>query len=595
MLAALVGRHRAIIGVTALAVVAALAGGIYVVLQRAEAPAPETLTTSLDAFEVAQLTTTGNAERPAISPDGRYVAYIQRDASTASLWIRQTATASNVQIVPPEAGVDLLGATVTPDGSFVDFVHFQPGSPTPSLWRVPFLGGTPRRLMDGVSSPVDWSPDGRRLAFVRANQGAGIDSLVVADPGSAGERVLASRRRPGMFYSLQLAGRPNVRPAWSPDGRTIALYGAAGSEGATQTQVVFVDTVTGAERVVTLPSETGEPQGIVWLDGQSLIGNHSGQTGAPTQLWRLSYPDGRLSRLTNDLNAYLGMGVSADRASVVTMRSEVRAGLWVEESTAGTIEEIVAPAPFFGGFLIRPTVSWAGDRIVYTTSTGTRPTIAAILPTQGRSEEIVSNGFEVAGAPDGRAVLFRSTESGRDGLWKVTVDGRQRVQLVSGHVVSPVVTPDGRFVVFVSNRRGVLSPWIVSIDGGELTQVTTSFAGATSLDVSPKGDAILFGSRDEQGASNTVVCNLPACASRRILPRLSGRMRWTPDGRAIAYAALPLSNIWIQPLDGSAPSQLTRFTDGRTIDDFAFSRDGRRLAISRTETRNDIVLFKGLK
>jgi len=185
VLAALVGRHRAIIGVTAVAVVAALAGGIYVALQRAQESVPETLTTSLDAFEVAQLTTSGNAERPAISPDGRYVAYIQRDASTASLWIRQTATASNVEIVPPEAGVDLLGATVTPDGSFVDFVHLQPGSPTLSLWRVPFLGGTPRRLMDGVSSPVDWSPDGRRLAFVRANLGAGIDSLVVADPGSA--------------------------------------------------------------------------------------------------------------------------------------------------------------------------------------------------------------------------------------------------------------------------------------------------------------------------------------------------------------------------------------------------------------------------
>ena len=140
-----------------------------------------------------QLTTSGNAERPAISPDGRYVAYIQREANAASLWIRQTATASNVQIVPSEAGVNLLGATVTPDGSFVDFARGQPAQPTWSLWRAPFLGGTPKRLIDRVSSPPDWSPDGQRLAFVPIDAARyGMDSLVVTGPDGAGERVLGN-------------------------------------------------------------------------------------------------------------------------------------------------------------------------------------------------------------------------------------------------------------------------------------------------------------------------------------------------------------------------------------------------------------------
>ena len=55
------------------------------------------------------------------------------------------------------------------------------------------------------------------------------------------------------------------------------------------------------------------------------------------------------------------------------------------------------------------------------------------------------------------------------------------------------------------------------------------------------------------------------------------------------------TNLWIQPLDGKAPRQLTHFTDGRTIADFAWSRDGKRLAIARSTTTNDIVLFKGLR
>jgi hypothetical protein len=52
--------------------------------------------------------------------------------------------------------------------------------------------------------------------------------------------------------------------------------------------------------------------------------------------------------------------------------------------------------------------------------------------------------------------------------------------------------------------------------------------------------------------------------------------------------------IWVQPLDGKPPHQLTHFTD-RTIGDFAWSRDGKRLAIARVTVANDIVLFKGLK
>jgi Tol biopolymer transport system component len=74
----------------------------------------------------------------------------------------------------------------------------------------------------------------------------------------------------------------------------------------------------------------------------------------------------------------------------------------------------------------------------------------------------------------------------------------------------------------------------------------------------------------------------------------AGRLRWTPDGRAIAYInSATTSNVWLQPVDGGAPRQLTQFTD-RTISDFAWSRD-MRLAVARATITNDIVLFKGLK
>jgi len=590
ILAALVKRHGAMVGIAALGLVAVLAGGIYTVSMRSVEPASETSNASLDRLEVAQLTTSGNAERPAISPDGRYVAYVQRGTSGDSLWIRQTATTSNVQIVPPESDVRLQGVTVTPDGSFVDFLRTELGR-FPSLYRVPFLGGVPKRMIDNVSTSPDWSPDAKRLAFVRTDQANGIDSLIVTGQDGTGERVLVTRRRPAVVYNGTRAGSPTVRPAWSPDGKTIAVYGAVtgGSENGTLQQMIFVDVATGGERVVALPAMAGDPQGLAWLDNEWLLANHSPQAGAPEQLWRLSSRDARVSRLTNDLNAYFGLSVSADRSMIVTMRADTRASIWVGDGAAGNGMEVIAPAPFSARATLAK-VAWAGEHLVYGSTVAGRARVSLLRSGRGTPEEVVLDALEARGAPDG-TIVYSSTDAAREGLWKAYADGRPAERLVSGNVRNPVMAPNGQFVVFLSTRRGPLSPWIVSIGGGEPAQVATTFAGEGSLAVSPDSRAILF-----QSAGNTILCDLPACTSRRTLPpRLVGVRRWNPDGRALAYIDQAQTNVWLQPLDGSPASQLTHFTDGRLIADYAWSHDGQRLAISRVEARNDIVLFRGLQ
>jgi Tol biopolymer transport system component len=68
-----------------------------------------------------------------------------------------------------------------------------------------------------------------------------------------------------------------------------------------------------------------------------------------------------------------------------------------------------------------------------------------------------------------------------------------------------------------------------------------------------------------------------------------------PDGRGIAFSDHPdPKNIWMQPIDGGAAHPLTKFTD-KTIDDFAWSPDGKRLAITRGASFADIVLIEGLR
>ena len=158
--------------------------------------------------------------------------------------------------------------------------------------------------------------------------------------------------------------------------------------------------------------------------------------------------------------------------------------------------------------------------------------------------------------------------------------------------------PNDRQVAFLSQSSGQQTPWVVSLDGGQPTQITDSFA-AGAIEPSPDGKSILFRSLDTADRAIYVICDLPACAARRVtgaeIVERAGGVRWTPDGNGLAFVDVTSPNIWVYSLDGKPLRQLTHFTDDRRIGDFAWSRDGKRLAIARGTTTNDIVLFKGLR
>lgn len=92
------------------------------------------------------------------------------------------------------------------------------------------------------------------------------------------------------------------------------------------------------------------------------------------------------------------------------------------------------------------------------------------------------------------------------------------------------------------------------------------------------------------------ICDLPKCTNIREVPRTrGGTPRWARDGRGIAYIyAADHRNLGERPLDGSPDHALTHFDDGR-IQDYAWSSDGKRLALSRGQTFEDLVLIKGLR
>ena len=135
------------------------------------------------------------------------------------------------------------------------------------------------------------------------------------------------------------------------------------------------------------------------------------------------------------------------------------------------------------------------------------------------------------------------------------------------------------------------------LDGGTPARLLEGLA--VTPHVSPDRRLLVYGTPDLQNRPSVMVCDFPSCTAPRQLTLPANLaavgLKWMPDSRAVAYIDSTLANVWGLPIDGKRPYQLTHFTDGRTITDFAWSHDLKRLAIARSVTTSDIVLFDGLK
>ena len=169
------------------------------------------------------------------------------------------------------------------------------------------------------------------------------------------------------------------------------------------------------------------------------------------------------------------------------------------------------------------------------------------------------------------------------------------MQLVKMGAFWPVVTPNNRDVLFMSIQSGTPLPWIVPLEGGSAAKVT-NVAVSGQFAIAPDSKRIAF-STEQDGGDFILVCDLPSCTSQQRFPGGSrnGTTRWMPDGTGVAYIdPVDQSNIRFQPADGSPSRPLSHFADKRRITDFAWSADGKRLAVARETVVNDVILIRGL-
>jgi eukaryotic-like serine/threonine-protein kinase len=590
-------RHKG--GAIALAAILVLAlAGISFALykffgQRKSAP-------SFQNMKVTKLTNTGKVTIAAISPEGKYVVHAVDDGGVESLWVRQVATSSNVQIVAP-AEASYRGITFSADGDYIFYVLNEKNSPISIVYQLPILGGAPRKLLEDIDGSMTLSPDGRRFAFVRNYPSKRESVLFIANSDGSNEQSLAVRKSPDEFR-----WGTRVGPAWSPDGKIIACPVRSGGDSDSYETVVAVQVAGGAEKPITTQKWKWVGQ-VTWLhDGSGLI--LTAQDESPNssgQIWNLSFPDGEVRKVTNDLNNYRGVSITADSRTMVTVQSVKLGDFWVAPNgSAGNARQITSNKSSDGSAVL----SWTPDgRIVYTSRVSGHSDVW-MMNADGSGQKQLTNNAKNNDIPtvtaDGRYIVFVSDRSGKNHIWRMDIDGGNAKQLTNGETREEDATcsPDSQWVFYAASGPSQTNLWRVSIDGGNGVQLTEPPLFYYIFFVSPDGKQIVCNINDLnlrkyrvailpiEGGQPTKFFDLPRSAS------LPSPVRWSPDGRSLHYIDTRdgVSNIWYQPVDGGQPKQLTDFKS-ELIGDFAWSRDGRQLALTRGTETNDAIMISDFK
>jgi eukaryotic-like serine/threonine-protein kinase len=542
---------------------------------------------SFQSAKLARLTSTGTAIGAAISPDGKWLVYVADDGAQQSLWLRQVAiTNSNTQIVP-SAEVQYGGVAFSPDGNYIYYSVQEKNDFRGTLYLVPVLGGTARKLLTGIHSSVAFSPDSKRMAFFYFYEDE--DRLMIANADGTGVRQLATRRGSEVFFFGWFSGA-----SWSPDGKTLAT--PLGNTAENYMTVAAVSVESGDIKSLT-PQKWDEVRQVAWLsDGSRLLVTAKEQATANFNIWEISSSSGEAKKITNDLNSYTTISLAADSNTLATIQTERMANLWVMPPKDSAHATQITQGR---GFDSQP--SWTPDgKIVYTSNASGSNNLYLIDP-RGANSKQLSFGSGLSRSPsvspDGRHIVFLSDRSGVQHLWRMESDGGNPKQLTDTDRpdFDPYCSPDGQWVVYASAANKA-TLWKVALNGGQPLQLTEK--SSYSPAISPDGKQITCYYKEEPTAPFKIAI-LPSEGGQPIKTftlSTTGfpdtNLRWTPDGRAIVYAVTRggVSNLWAQPVDGSQPKQLTSFTSDR-IFRFDFSRDGKQIALSRGSQASDVVLL----
>ncbi|MFZ0967250.1 MAG: protein kinase [Candidatus Acidiferrales bacterium] len=577
----------------ALVVIAGAGYGLYSFLTKKPVPIP------FQSFAVTQVTNSGKALLAAISPDGKFVVSVIDEKGKYSLWLRNVPTGSDTRVLAPDP-LSIRECAFSADGNYIFFRKAVDASQQSFiLFRMPVLGGSPQLLVRDVDGGPTFSPDGQRMAYMRANDpDVGKYRVLTANLDGSDEKVL-------QVAALSLiSGQPL---SWSPDGKGIALI--SNPAGKMPGQLSVLDIGSGKETQLTAFSDKTISD-VAWAPGgRGLLVDYADRASGSTnlQIGYVSYPEGRLQPLTNDTHGYQAVSISADGRSMVSIQRQQSDSVFVQpvrvNATAVQIQGLPNQAAV-------NSVGWDdhGNVLVATSTSVLR------LSLDGRQQTtLVSNssatitGMSACG--NGGPILLSWASKARAGeanIWRVDADGSHPTQLSNGiFEMLPVCSPDGKWIYYVnvSDYRTMRVP----VAGGspelvEGSAIPNGYVGGAN-NFSPDGkwlpEIATAADPATQAVTNKIalidVTARSLASTKFLVPRaeITRPIAFTPDGKAVAYNIVEdgVGNVWVQPLDGSPGHRLTNFTSDQ-ISAFQFSPDGKSLAVARQHIVSDVLLLR---
>jgi eukaryotic-like serine/threonine-protein kinase len=540
---------------------------------------------------------------PAISPDGKWVAYLSSAGGRTDLWVKflSGGVATNLTRdtgLELPTRIDIGGLAISPDGTAIAFdAGAKVGTPANLFdsWIIPApLGGVPRRLVERGRG-LRWSPDGRHIAYIRAGAAAG-DALYVADADGANEREVVGTRG-GMHVHW---------PAWSPDGRDIYFSYSPSTTNAEPSEIHRVPAAGGqVEPVVTTARRATFP--TMMPDGSGLIFAANPRTAEAGLWWKsLARLDDPPVALASGPGEYADLAIARDTGSVVATVVDARQTLMRLEIGGDSPASFQAITNGFTGD-VDPTFSPRGDRLVFSSARDGNRGLWSARPDGGDPRPLTTGGFDERPvlSPDGERVAFVSDRGGTRGIWVMNADGGAPRLVTQAQVLDHVSwSPDGRQLVYATPVENEPGLWLVAVDTGVVRRLPTP-GPANSPAWSPRDDVIAYvearrPTRGQPNSSRVAYVNSggqPVHLDRPASPNvLNGFLAWSRDGRHLAAFVDPGASsgvVWLLDTAGhEAARKIADLPAGVRLRGAAWAPDGSSLVLGYIQRSSDIALFE---
>jgi Tol biopolymer transport system component len=517
----------------------------------------------------------------AISPDGRFVAFVSDHDGPFDVWLTQVGTGRLINLTQGKAGPlpgPLRNVGFSGDGSEI---WIGGGDVGRRLRLMPLTGGAPRNFLGEQAANLAWSPDGERIVYHTFGNG---DPMFVADRSGANARRIFGDR-PGIH---------NHFPAWSPDGRWI--YFSHGTPATGEMDLWRIDPAgRNPERLTQINTDVAYPTPV---GNRTVFYVARDGDGSGPWLWAFDLKRKDSRRASIGLEQYTSVQASADGHKLVATISNPVARLWTvpildriaEERDVKpfTVPNERALAPRFGGsslfylsslgagdglwrlrdgqateiwkgadgaLMETPAVSPDGGRVAIVLRRSRKRQLH-VVSSDGAELQPIAEGIDVQGtscwSPDARWIVTGGSDATGPGLFKIPLEGGSPVRLVAGQALNPVWSPDGSLIVYAGTNVSTFAPLLA---------------------VRPDGTSV----------------ELPNISLRR----LGEHVRFSPDGKSLIYmqGLLASQDFWLLDLASMKSRPLTRLQNRAAMRTFDVTSDGKQIVFDRLRENSQVVMI----